>query len=91
MVMNSKDNIFSQPSYRTLDEIRLRKAKLNTEITKDNVKIKGLWNNIFHRPEKKSTPSMRFSGLMSTGAGIVDGLLLGWKLYRRFSGKKSFL
>ena len=27
---------------------------------------------------------------MSTGAGVMDGIILGWKLYRKFySGKKT--
>jgi len=90
MILNKKENITASPSYRTLDEIRLRKAHLQTEIAKENAKIKGLWNNLFHKPVKKRTPSKRFSGLMNTSVGIVDGLLLGWKLYRKFNGKKSF-
>lgn len=76
--------------YRTLDEIRLRKAHLLADIAKDNAKIKDLWNGLFHKPVKKSASSKRFSGLMSTGINIADGLLLGWKLYRKFSGKKGF-
>ena len=26
----------------------------------------------------------RWSTVINTGAGVVDGLLLGWKLYRKF-------
>lgn len=90
MITDYKDKTMLPPDYRTLDEIRLRKAQLLTEITKDNARIKGLWDNLFHKPARKPTPSKRFSGLMTTGAGIVDGLLLGWKLYRKFNGKRSF-
>ena len=24
--------------------------------------------------------------MMKTGAGVLDGLILGWKLYRKFGG-----
>ena len=33
------------------------------------------------------TPSKRLQRLMSTGIGMFDAALLGWKLYRKFSGK----
>lgn len=75
--------------YKSLDEIRLRKAQLLTDITKDSNKIQGIWDGIFHKPKDKALPTKRFSGLMTTGAGILDGLILGWKLYRKFKGKKK--
>lgn len=78
--------------YRSLDEIRLRKAQLLKEINKDSSKMEGIWNTLFHQPKKSQlTPTSRFSSMMKTGAGVLDGLILGWKLYRKFgaNGKKS--
>ncbi|MCR5078014.1 MAG: hypothetical protein K6A82_08275 [Prevotella sp.] len=77
------------PSYRSLNEIRLRKAQLRTDILKDNNKLTGLWNELMHKPKDNTTPTQRFSGALSTGAGILDGLILGWKLYRKFGGSKQ--
>ena len=78
-----------QPSdYHTLNDIRLRKAQLRTDITKDGNKIAGLWDELAHKPKDRNTPTQRFSGAISTGAGILDGLILGWKLYRKFSGRQ---
>lgn len=79
----------NSPVYHSLDEIRLRKAQLLTEITKDNHKMQGMWNNLFHQPKNQVTPTSRFSGFMKTGAGVLDGLILGWKLYRKFGGSKK--
>jgi hypothetical protein len=91
-MQNFNTNNIPPTEYRTLDEIRLRKAQLLTEIQKDSNKMQGLWDNLFHQPPKSQlTPTSRFAGMMKTGAGVLDGLILGWKLYRKFSanGKKS--
>ncbi len=77
-----------KPEYRSLDDIRLRKAQLRTDLTKDSNKIAGLWNELMHKPKDKNTPTQRFSGTISTGASVLDGLILGWKLYRKFGGKQ---
>lgn len=77
------------PTYHTLDEIRLRKAQLLTDITKDSAQMQKLWNRLFHKQAKgKSTPSRRFSGWISTGASVADAFILGWKLYRKFKLKR---
>ena len=77
-------------SYRSLDEIRDRKDVLLADIRKDDQQIKALWGQLFAKREPISalTPSKRISSLMTTGAGILDGILLGWKLYRKFKRKK---
>ena len=76
-------------SYSTLHEIRQRKLRLKSEITAQEKQIHRLWDSVFHSKEEIGipTPSKRISSLLSTGAGIIDGAFLGWKLYRRFKGK----
>ena len=75
-------------TYRSLEEIRMRKEMLRRELQKDNGQIKETWQGIFHS-EKSNTPSRRMSGFISTGAGVMDGIILGWKLYRKFYGGKN--
>ena len=75
--------------YKSLNDIRLRKAQLLTDLTKDSNKIADLWNQLMHKPKNKNTPTQRFSGLINTGASVLDGLILGWKLYRKFGGIKT--
>lgn len=75
--------------YRTLDDLRQRKAQLASDIAQDDKRIKALWNTLFHAPKPAATPSQRFTGMINTGAGILDGLILGWKLYRKFGKKGS--
>ena len=85
----TNQNTHPDSEYRTLNDIRLRKAQLRTDIIKDDNRIAGLWNELVHKPKAKNTPTQRFSGAVSTGAGILDGLILGWKLYRTFGGRRS--
>ena len=73
--------------YKSLDDIRRRKETLRNEIQEDDKKIKNLWEEM-SRPSdlfsKSASPSKRITGLMSTGAALFDGAMLGWKLYRKF-------
>lgn len=74
-------------SYQSIEEIRLRKAALQMEIEADSAKIDEKWHSLFKKPEalsKSATPSQRISGIISSGAGVLDGILLVWKLYRKF-------
>lgn len=57
---------------------------LRNDILKDDQKIKKLWSSLFHPDKSATTPSRRFNGLMNAGAGVLDGVILGWKLYRKF-------
>ena len=76
----------TENTYNSLDEIRLRKEKLQGQIAVQETAIRLSWTQLFH-PEKKNTvmtPTKRFTSLLSTSAGVLDGIILGWKIYRRF-------
>lgn len=72
-------------TYESLADIMARKAELKADLTANEKSISTLWGTLF-KPEKQTakTPSMKLANFISTGAGLLDGLLLGWKLYRRF-------
>ena len=87
--MPENQEIKETPVYHTLDELRLRKAQLLTDITKDSGQVRKLWDRLFHKGGSgKKTPSKYFSGWMSTGASVADAVILGWKLYRKFKLKR---
>lgn len=82
-----KESFSTVSSYQSIGEIRLRKAALQKEIEADSAKIDEKWHSLFKKPEalsKSATPSQRISGIISSGAGVLDGILLVWKLYRKF-------
>ena len=72
--------------YTTLRSIEERKKQLLKEIRKDNNQINKLRKQLVAKPTALTSRKNRMSvqGLMSTGAGVFDGLLLAWKLYRKF-------
>lgn len=70
-------------AYNTLQEIRMRKQVLLSEIKRNNQQINILWKNMFRKPEPKKK-GLTLASLMTTGAGLADGFMLAWKLYRKF-------
>ena len=75
--------------YQSLLAIRARKMQLNKEIQRSEQEIKTTWNTLFH-PKKDpvpNTPTQRFLSLASSSVGLIDGALLGWKLYKKFIQK----
>lgn len=74
-----------QPPYTSLEDIRARKSELQKQLTDSGKEVKAIWNTIFHKPAPlPSSPTQRLMSLASTGAGLIDGAILGWKLYRKF-------
>ena len=83
------DNNFTNgPTYTTLRSIGDRKAQLLKEIRKDSDQINQLRQQLFSKPKMPAKRSgFMPSKLMGTGASVLDGLLLAWKLYRKFKRK----
>lgn len=71
--------------YTSLLEIRERKIELQKQLSKSGENVHKMWNELFHRP-KLSTMSttQKTMSLITSSAGLIDGLILGWKLYRKF-------
>lgn len=69
--------------YHTLEEIRLRKEELATEIQQDNVKFSDLWNQIFIKREN-STKGEYVSSLITNGITAIDTFLLVRKLMKNY-------
>ena len=79
----------NETTYNSLEDIQARREALAKEIDASEDKIADLWQTLFAKEEapRYETPSKRLQRLMSTGIGMFDAALLGWKLYRKFSGK----
>ncbi len=75
--------------YTSLTEIEARKQELRSQIQAEGSNIQQLTSNLFRRGNDIGhSPSKRIASIISTGSGLFDGLLLGWKLYRRFGPRR---
>ncbi|MGN1254421.1 MAG: hypothetical protein ACI4T9_07520 [Prevotella sp.] len=82
-----KESYSATTAYHSIEEIRARKALLQKDIKTDEEKIDEKWHSLFKKPQalsKSATPSQRITSIVNSSAGVLDGLLLVWKLYRKF-------
>jgi|WetSurMetagenome_2_1015567.scaffolds.fasta_scaffold18364_6 hypothetical protein len=70
--------------FDTINAIHERKEKLLQEIRNNTNRIDENWKSMFYNEMPKSK-SNRWINIINTSTGILDGALLGWKLYRKFS------
>ena len=92
--MNIEDNAANtakNKGFCTIAEIEEYKSSVKEDIQDDEAKIASLWNSLFHKeePTMPQTPVQKIINLANLGTGILDGVILGWKLYRKFHGFKS--
>lgn len=83
MTQNVTEN--SERPFRSLTDIRDYKAELRKKIKRDEELIAGKWDDLFHREEDvPQNKTQRFARMLSLGTGVFDGMMLGWKLYRKY-------
>ena len=69
--------------YHTLEEIRLRKEELASQIQQDNTKFSALWNQTFIKREN-STKGEYVSGLIANSITAIDIFLVIRKLVKGY-------
>lgn len=70
----------------SLAELQLRKELVRNAIIKDNADIAAKWKSLFSKPQQTVGKGKNFSmaSLVNVGAGVFDGFMLAWKLYKKF-------
>jgi len=71
--------------FRTLEEIRLRKDELISQIQDDNTKFTSLWNQTFIKREG-NTKSDYIAGLIANSVTAIDIFLVVRKLIKNYGG-----
>ena len=78
-------------AYRSLEEIRERKADLREALGKDTAKMEQLWNKVFVKREETSKGDY-VAAMISNGVMAIDAFLLYRKLrknYQAIFGRKK--
>ena len=75
--------------FRSMDDIRKRKAELRRDIDRDNEKMSKLWNQMTAKPQNM-TQGEKIANWISNGAMAIDAFLMVRKLRRNHSGLFSF-
>lgn len=76
----------------SLTDIRNHKMELRKQISEKESAISSLWHDLFHKEDiEPRTKAQKMTKLLNLGVGAFDGVMLGWKLYRKFkSGSALF-
>lgn len=83
MAQNITEN--NKREFRSLEDILDYKEELRTRIHQDEEKIASAWNELFHKEEPApQNKAQKIARMLSLGTGVFDGVLLGWKLYRKY-------
>lgn len=70
--------------FNSLLELQLRKEQTRNAIGKDSADIASKWKSLFSKHKTKRKKGWDMTSLVNTGVGALDGLMLAWKLYRKF-------
>lgn len=88
MELKATNDSTQQRTFCTLEEIERYKDEVRQSIHDDEKRIGKLWSDLFHKEDRHppKTPVQRMINMVNIGSGVIDGLILGWKLYRKFKG-----
>lgn len=83
--MNANNTAGGERHFGSLADIRTYKEELRKQIDKDETLIADRWNDLFHSSEDTSGGrAQKLTRMLSLGTGVFDGVMLGWKLYRKY-------
>lgn len=83
--MKQDNTVQSERKFSSLDDIRLYKEELLEQIRQDRDVISTKWNDLFHREEPTpQSKAQKIMKMLNMGTGVLDGAMLGWKLYRKY-------
>lgn len=76
--------MISQPTYRTLEEIRQRKDELLEQMQTDSQQFNSIWNSLFVKRDNTSKGDY-IASLVTHGVTLIDLFLLVRKLKKNYT------
>ena len=84
-MQNTDTSPKTKREFRSLSDIVAYKQQLHEKIDKDEETIASKWNDLFHKEETMPQgKAQKFAKMLSLGTTMFDGMMLGWKLYRKY-------
>lgn len=72
-------------SISTLSELKAQADLIREQIRVEESEMHRHWNSLTNQSKNESkSKTQRLIGFLTKGSTIIDGALLGWKLYRKF-------
>jgi len=69
----------------TIAELKAQEELVRAELRTEQKELRRQWDSLFRRGRKgPKTPTERALGFFSKGSSLLDGAILGWKLYKKF-------
>lgn len=69
----------------TIAELKAQEELVRAQLKTEEKEIARRWNELFKKGKSlPKTPAERAMSLFTKGSGAIDGLILGWKLYKKF-------
>ena len=76
----------------TPDDLKKKCDSMQTDIASKEKSLKKQWNALVNESQPVvMSPTKRVMSWISDSSNVIDGALLGWKLYRIFGKKKKFI
>ena len=73
------------------EELKKKSDSMQTDITAKESSLKKNWDSLVNEEEPVVlSPTKRVMNWITDSSNVIDGALLGWKLYRVFGKKKKF-
>lgn len=93
MVLAFKKSLIERPLIRIITEILGLNgdiAQVRTEAEDQKEAIGTMWHDLTKHEEKApQTKTQKFLAFVDKSSVMIDGVLLGWKLYRKLKGSKK--
>ena len=90
--MSPIEQIKQPQTITSLEDIVAYKDSLHKQIEQEEKRISKKWNDLFHKEEAvPQGKAQKFARMLSIGTSMFDGMMLGWKLYRKYQEGFSIL
>lgn len=75
----------SNNSISTISELKAQADLVREQIRVEQSEMHRHWNSLTKQRKKESkSKTQRLIGFLTKGSTVIDGALIGWKLYRKF-------